>query len=493
VVKASCFYTEILFWVRIGDADMQDRIRGLAHSVGLVKRHFYDWWGLLACFTLILPAVNAVLSPLKNLDDLDESVFGFITGGVFQVLVNSTVIGLILGVWLVKRRIPRFRKRQIGVLFGPRYQDETAGEIGAIEEKLRDLTVKKDFGQNISVRRLPPNIKTGSHSENANIVARANARLLICGNFEEFTVKGKKVMGFTSLTVSGVKLPITPDRIPSLLSDALAGRQVGWDVDNTIDKNVVADNLSEVARYIAGLSMIADSRYEDAKVLFGPLFLDVKAKYRQRRLPIETKRFVATISDAYVVSLIESVRQRYLGELVKERIFQLDGETIHKWETLVREALRIKQEDSRALLLLAILRFLSNDTDGALEVVRKARMSTPPQAQAACDFSEAFLLAFKGRLREAKNLYKKTAENKYVPDFRLLSDVSGFLEQAMSAFPEKPEIQFLYGFLSDEFGDKTLAQKEFEEFVAKVTDQSDDQLKRWAREAKFRIERIIQK
>jgi tetratricopeptide (TPR) repeat protein len=321
----------------------------------------------------------------------------------------------------------------------------------------------------------------------------ANARLLICGNFETFTVGGKKVTGFTSLTISVTRLPIRREDIPILLRDAVAGKQVGWDVANTIQRNVVADNLSELARYIAGLSMMADSRYEDAQVIFAPLLVEVKAKYSQRRVPVEIKRFVSTVSEVYVISLVEGVRQRYLGELAKEKIFQLHAETIQKWEASLREALRIKEHSPHALLLVAILRFLSGDIDGAVAAIRKGRASTPAEQQSPCDLSEAFLLAFTGRLRDAKKLYKKMVDSKYVPDPRLLWDVLQFLEQAISAFPDKPQIQFLYALLNDEFGDRALGQKEFEEFLTKVRDASDEHLKRWAREAKFRIARICQR
>jgi hypothetical protein len=52
---------------------MQDKITGLLQYVGLIKRYFYDWRGLLACCALALSVVNVLLSPLKNLDELDDT------------------------------------------------------------------------------------------------------------------------------------------------------------------------------------------------------------------------------------------------------------------------------------------------------------------------------------------------------------------------------------------------------------------------------------
>ena len=469
---------------------MTDRVASYFQQIELLKSRFYSWTGLLVCLLVAIPAVNGVLLAVKKFGDFDDSRLRFITGGLFGISVNILIIVMIVGVWLIKRRIPIFQEKQIGVLFGPRYKEEIVDEIADTEQKLRELIAETDFARHISVKRLPPNIKTGSHNENIRILAKSNARLLICGNFETVTAKGRKLTGFTSLTISTQRLPIRPDSIHTILGDAISGRQVGWDTENTIDKKVVADNLSEIARYIAAFSLIADSRYDDAKLLIGPLLLGVNAKYSSKRLPIEVKWFVSSISDLYIVSLVESVKQRYRKELFGERIFQLQPKNLQGWEISLKEALKIQQQNPYALGPLTIVQFLSGNIPEAFESIRMARNSTPIQKHWACDLSEAFLLAFTGKLREAKKLYKKAADGRVVPDSRVLSEVLRFLEQVITAYPDKPQLQFAYAFLCDEFGDRTLAEREFKEFCSKVDDNSNEPLKRWAREARLRVERI---
>jgi len=145
-----------------------------------------------------------------------------------------------------------------------------------------------------------------------------------------------------------------------------------------------------------------------------------------------------------------------------------------------------------ALLLLAILKLLSQDIDGSKEAIRKARTSVPVSKQSSCNISDAFLLTIEGNLRDARKLYRKIINSRNIPDLGIMSNVFSFLGQAITAYPAKPQIQFAYALLNDEFGDRALAQKEFEEFIAKVNNSNDRGLMKWAREAKLRIQRIQQ-
>jgi len=447
---------------------MQGSLPNILQYTSFIKRHFYNWEGLIVCLALSLST------------------------NVFHPLVNLVVAILIIAIWLQIRRVPKFRKRQIGVLFGPIYQDEIATEIFDLKEKLQQLVREKDFHKTISIKRLPPNQTTGCHSDNVKLLAKANATLLICGNFEKFTVKGKEITGFTSLTISIIRLPFRPDSAPTLLSDAIAGKRLGWDVENTINKNMVAQNLSELARYIIGLSLIADSRFGDAQAILGPLLIDVKLKFRQKRLTVGIRRFVRTISISYVLSIVQDVDQEYSNELANERIFQLQPSVIVKWEKAIKEALKVNEQDYGALLLLAIFKFLSHDIDGSKDAIRKARTSIPLHNQSSCDISDAFLLTFEGNLRDARKLYRKIINNKHIPALRVMSNIFSFLGQAVAAYPAKPQIQFAYALLNDEFGDRTLARKEFDEFISKVNNSNNGGLTKWAREAKLRIQRIRQ-
>jgi len=57
--------------------------------------------------------------------------------------------------------------------------------------------------------------------------------------------------------------------------------------------------------------------------------------------------------------------------------------------------------------------------------------------------------------------------------------VFNFLGQATSTYPEKPQLRFAYALLNDEFGDKALAQEEFEEFLLKVNKTNDASFVQW--------------
>ena len=451
-------------------------------------RQFYYVSGLICSLIIPLILIPLIASFFLQFKNLDNTCLSFLASGTFYVILYFSVFFIITILWFIKRSIPKITKGKIGVLFGPAHTDEIRKEMEDLSTKLKKEIESKDFAKIISVKTLPPNIEVGDHLRNLQILGRARATVLICGNFENFTAKGKDVTGFSSFTISTNRLPVNPQDTPIVLGDAVAGRQLGWTSENTIHKNIVAKNLSEIARYIVGLSLIADFKYDKAQLILGPLLLEIKQKYNQKRLPVEIRRFKDTIRLAYVMSLVKKVSQEYNTELVKEKIFQIDIPILQRWDHSLNEALNIDSGNFDALLLFAIIRFLLKDVAGAKDSIRKSRQFTPAQNQSICDLSEAFLFCFEGDLREARKIYRKIAKNP--PSHQTINGVFSFLCQAIEAFSDKPQIRFVYALLNDEYGDKFIASEEFAKFILET--EGIDLYKQWNREAKFRIKRTEQ-
>ncbi len=353
-----------------------------------------------------------------------------------------------------------------------------------LSTKLKNEIERKDFSKIISVKTLPPNIQTGEHFRNLWILDKAKATVLICGSFEKFTAKGHNFTGFSSFTISTKSLPASPQQRLSLLNDAISGRQLGWTSENTIHKNVVVNNLSEISRYIVGLCLLADSKYNNAQLIFAPLLMEIEKKYSQRRLSVEIVRFKNTIRKAYVVSLVKEVIEEYNEQLISENVFSLDGTILRKWEQKLNEALKLDGKDLDALLMLAIIRFLSNDLRGSKEAVVKARMNSSSQSLNICDVSEAFLMCFEGDLRGARKIYRRLINNS-PPDYKVMNNVFSFLYQSIEKHTDKPQIRFAYALLNDEFGDKTIATEAFEQFLSET--EGKEFFNSWRREASIRI------
>lgn len=310
---------------------MEETSKNLINIYTYACRQFYNLTGLI--FSLVVPLVfiSLISSFFLQFERLDNTVLSFLATAQFYVILYSIISLLILVFWLIKRSVPKIKKGMVGVLFGPVHTDEIRKEMRELSARLKNEIESKDFAKIISVKTLPPNIKVGEHLRNLHILDKANATVLICGNFERFTAKGQNVTGFTSFTISSNRLPVSPQHTPTLLTDAVAGRQLAWTSENTIHKNVVVNNLSEIARYIVGLGLLTDSKYKNAQLILAPLLIEIEQKYNKRRLPVEIIRFKNTIRKAYVVSLVNEVSEEYNNQLVNENLFSLDERVIRKW------------------------------------------------------------------------------------------------------------------------------------------------------------------
>jgi len=449
-------------------------------------RQYYNIKGLIYSLIIPLLIIPLIAKLIMGLDVLKNSCLSFMLTTIFYIFLYFVTSLFIVIIWFIKRSVPKITKDKIGILFGPAYNEEAKKEFDDISTKLRKEIEVKDILKIISIKTLPPNIEVGQHSKNLEVLGKANAAVLICGNFESFTADGRHITGFSSFTISARTLPVSPQDTPIILNDAIVGRQLGWTEENTIHKNVVINNLSEIARYIVGLSLIADGKFE--KAILRPLLLEINHKYAHKRLPIEIQRFKKTIQTAVVVSLVDIILKEYNKALFDERLFSLGQHTLQKWSGALNEGLRIDNQSFGALLLLAIVQFLSSDVNGAKDSIRKARQFMPLQGHNLCDLSEAFLLCFEGNLREARKIYKKLTKNP--PTYQTMSNIFSFIAQAIEAFKDKPQIRFVYALLNDEYGDKSIALEEFNKFILET--ESNELYKQWNREACIRIKRIEQ-
>jgi len=448
-----------------------------------VPRYLYTWLGLFSIQIFLIIITNIIINYMRGLQEFKDTC---VDKFYFEIIFYISLVIIITIIWIFKRKIPKFRTEDVGILFGPCHKESVRNEIDDLEHKLYKEIKNKAFA-NIVIKRLPPNHSNGSNEDNIKIINKTNARLLIRGNFEKFTKKGKEITGFKSISIAFKELPIGPHEVPYLINDAIVRRRWGWDSENTIKKDEVAINLGQMSRYIVGLSLIAQKKYKESRNIIAPLLAEVEAKFNCRRIPVEIQRYKQTIKKAYIISLSDHVRDEYAKALEEETIFRLPHEKIKTWERDLNEVLCKNEHHRSALMLLAIIKFLSKDIINSKEYIKKARVKTPTDLkfQANCDLSEAFLLAYEGKMIESKKLYKKVLHSKNVPEKSVMDEIFSFIGQAIVAFPDKPLIRFIHGLLNDELGDKILACDEFRRFVSEANN-----MPRWTREAKKRIERI---
>lgn len=390
-------------------------------------------------------------------------------------------------IWILKRRLPRFRRGKIGIIFAAKHDPELRRELGNLHDRVIDGIAQKDLVGLMEVRTLPPNRNIRTPQDALKILQATNGRVLIWGSFEKVTHQGKDVTGFREINFTCNILPReTIDRV-EIIGDSLVGKKWGWDADNSIDRSVVASNVAEVGRYVVGLSLLAEQRYLDGRPILGMLRIELVAKYSSIRVAAEIHRFQNSVKNAYVVCLIEGVRQQYSKELYDERIFAVDARVLEEWDRQLREAIGLVEHVPNAHLLCAIVQFLKGDTTTARWHVCQERQRFP-LSRVACDFSEAFLATFCGKYRDAKQFYKRAMRNPRVTEPKFLQPILSFMEQATVKYGERIELLFILGLVNHELNDTLRARAAFSEFVAKADDNGV--LRDWFREAQLRIARI---
>ncbi|MDD5063276.1 MAG: hypothetical protein PHQ35_00770 [Phycisphaerae bacterium] len=447
----------------------------------LAKYYFYSFTGLLLtelASLLFFLSVYGLFTKILPPQDI------LITRGIFLYSCIILISAIVLIIWLSLRRVPTFNQKQIGILFGPVRDEELSKELSDLRKRLESEIRSRDFTNLISIKQIPPNHLTGPHDINIRLLNKARGQVLICGRFECLTVKGKQLTGFSSLTISCIKTILLK---PQMIADALSEKKLGWNIENTIDKNIVANNLAELSRYIVALGLFSQNRFNESKVLLGLLYADVNVKYNQRRRIAPISRFIENIKQLYAISLLQEVRLEYLQELYEERLFQIPQPKLEAWLKQTNSALQLDPANSTtSYALIAIFQFLLGDIPAAKTSIRMSRNNLQKETQISCDFSEAFLLAYEGNLREAKKIYKRIMT--YAPSLALLNSVLFFLTQAITKYPDKPQFKFIYALLNEGFGDVKLAITEYQEFI-KVS-ESIPKFSQWVKEARFRIERL---
>lgn len=472
--------------------DIKEVINAIKPIWGYLSRNYYSIKGLLAQIFIVtcavFPASKWVLDTLLP----EAQKESYLTLTAREILLIDAVVwtllnAVIVAYWLFKRMVPRFRGGKIGVLFAAETEPELKKELYDLAERLVGELKQKDLREQIIVRRLPPNHKVQCHTDAMRLLAKARGRVLISGRFERATYKGKQVTGFSQVSFSCNTLPYEAVHRAEVIADSFAGRAWGWDADNSVDRRVVAQNLAEVSRYVIGLSLLAQGRNDEAGAMLGILRLDINAKYLGRHVAVPTRRFQETIKRAYIMTLLNGVREAYQTQLDEEHIFDVPRSTLMEWTKRLQETIQLDENVPGSRLFLAIIAFLEGDTQQAMRWVRD-ECARFPTSRVACAFSEAFLKVFTGDFHEARKLYKRVTNDPTASQPRFIHPILSFVEQAAAKYANKPELIFLIGLLNHELYDRVRAHEAFEAFIREAHGRDD--LTAWIREAKIHIETI---
>lgn len=173
---------------------------------------------------------------------------------------------------------------------------------------------------------------------------------------------------------------------------------------------------------------------------------------------VELKRFKARLAECLVLSGLHATRVYYKNKS--------DGylDKMARYLDVVQE---IDPGNYDAHLVRAICLFLQNeDIEGARQEIKKAKN----ERNAAWQYSEAFLVAYEGRLEEAHKIYKRAFKGVVAEETPL--DVEEFIGDVLARRPDKIQLWYCLGMINYFLkADLQAGEKDFLKFLKAAAPQ----------------------
>lgn len=374
--------------------------------------------------------------------------------------------------WFINRRLPRFSKNEIGVLFCPLVNEKSAEVSKRLKNSLhREL---KNFGLNFKIKNLPSNHKILDAQKAHKILKLSNAYLIIWGLLETGNIKEKNATGFPTISFT-FQMPALPQQlIPYYFADlsfGLVGKQ--WHVDSGNDffgVELLSKKITEASLNIIGKLLLTHEDYNTAiKVLTSLLndFLSSPSYEENTLLKAFKRSVIVALSFAY----FGKSRKLYYAELYPEIDHGVDEKKLLSCFKTVTKAIDLFEKEGRYYLLRSIFYFFLEKFPEAIDDVAKAKLYYP-RISGAANLSGAFIYFFKGEeedIRRGIKWYKKALQKELL--LKTVREVIYFISSILKKYPEKIQLHLSLGILHKDWLDSSIARKEFKMFINKAKKQ----------------------
>ena len=248
------------------------------------------------------------------------------------------------------------------------------------------------------------------------------------------------------------------------LARALAFRTFTAKEKNSFfEKNIVTENISEVACFFMAMGMTLDGKVEDSRNILEYLISNVKDKMKRQINRPQLKIFY----DAIIACLTTNLYSNFVFIYEKHLIYHITVRSYDEYANqcldLLNRLVEINRRTSDFYLLQAIINFHFNKIKAALDSVDLAKKYSPKNNPAP-HFSSAFLHLWKGEYKRALREYKR-AEQCTSQSYETIISVITFLQSLLNNQPEKIEIRFALAFMNERFYDTSQAIQDYKTFI----------------------------
>lgn len=457
----------------------------------LAEKRFHAWTGLL--FALLLASAIGYITALilgppirsvvdSTLKDLDPKVFAYCEAG-FYLLILCFVFLL----WFYKRRAPSFGGNKVGILFSTLNPDELTKEVVQLKAKLMEELKRLDLLNFIELKDLPPNRRIEQVQDGISAINAAEGVLLIWGNFQRGQVRGQNHAGFPALNFTYRHPVNVSSQFHEEIGTSLLQRKWTYEERNEfIEKNVVANNIAQVALNIVGLTLLAWGKFDQAEAIFGPLDVSLEP-YRTQAIRSPLANFCGMVRRNRVRAIALQLGREFDALLWRRGIYTATPDELERWRRKLGEAIILDSQDSRLFGQEAILNFLCGNIEEALRSAKKAKKCAP-RADSNPDFALGFLRFYKGEMQKACAHYRVAFAKKASSELLSIFEIVEFIRQVVERHPEKIHLHYALGRMNEERLDPGIAETEFGRYIQES--KSYPQHSRYFEEARQRLENL---
>jgi tetratricopeptide (TPR) repeat protein len=398
----------------------------------------------------------------------------FILIGLWAI-INAVIVSL----WLILRGTPQFSKSKIGIIFGPHSNKDCNDLIFKLLDQLKRELIKLNLTTHISIRLLPLNKFILNQTHAARSLDNSGARLVIYGQVNTGKIKNQIVEGFKTISFTIRHRTLAEaEKKPFLnsLANAMAYRVfISKERNSFFEKNIVTENISEVACFFISLALTVDGKIEIARSILENLLSNLQQKLENLQGSPQLRIFNNAVISLLTINLHSSFRYVYLNHLIENITFESHNEYAADCLSILDKILDLNRKTSDYFLQRAIVLFHFGRIEESLTAVKKAKKLSPVNSPGP-HFSFAFLYLWQGQYLQALKEYRK-AERCTIHGIEFILDIVQFLQNLYNNRPEKPQLLFGLAFVNENCYDKVQALKDYKRFIElteKLTEKLTD-------------------
>jgi tetratricopeptide (TPR) repeat protein len=357
-------------------------------------------------------------------------------------IVASVTAIVVLIVWEMTNRVPRVQKKKNGIVIAiVADNDEQAVQIRKdFLAHLSGLIQADEQSTNLRLLVVPKFVAERVERDDQAVALLNKTR----GVFMLYgTARKRKISGADShlLELRGVvrHQPITPHIQAQLQGEfvSVLPSSVQFPVDNDVFAFAFTSDWAEiVARYMIGLAAMVSGYLPYAETLL--LYVEARLAGRSLVGPMRKLRY-------RVPQRLMELYKLWLDALNQAYFMKRERFVLETAETVVNKVLARDPANYNALLFSAICLFvLHRDTSGAMTAVLKCRKFP----DVTWRYSHAFLLAYQGRMKEARDEYKIACRARS-QDRTLRIQCEEFIQLVLHEEPNKAQLHFASALINE--------------------------------------------